>query len=60
MTSVRNTAPASSAAVVIRHRSAWDQDRHAPAFLRPIVDGVLRRLASSAKNPPAPADKAGR
>jgi|GEM_PF-4347912 hypothetical protein len=39
-----------AAAVVIRHLSVWDHDRHAPAFIRPIVEGFLRRLAATGRN----------
>jgi hypothetical protein len=43
-----------AAAVVIRHLSVWDHDRHAPAFIRPIAEGFLRRLAATGKNRPQP------
>ncbi len=44
--------------VTIRHIGAWDEDRHTEAFLRPIVAGVRRRLATAArKNAPPSAGK---
>lgn len=33
--------------VTIRHVNPWVPDRHTPAFLQPIVAGVLRRLAAN-------------
>jgi hypothetical protein len=52
MTSGRNNTAEEKAAVVIRHRSAWDPGRHAPAFIRPLAEGVLRRLALADKRHP--------
>lgn len=33
--------------IAIRHSSPWHPDRHVPAFLRPIIDGIRRRLAAN-------------
>ncbi|MDR7865566.1 MAG: hypothetical protein RIN56_02050 [Sporomusaceae bacterium] len=34
--------------VSVRHAGEWDQNRHGPSFLRPLVDGERRRLAAAA------------
>ncbi len=48
MASAGGNAPADTAAcVAIRHCNPWIQGIHGAAFLRPLVDGVRRRLTSS-------------
>jgi hypothetical protein len=49
------TAGKRTAVVTIRHVGAWDEGRHGAAFLRPLVAGILRRAAATAReNNPAP------
>jgi hypothetical protein len=45
--------------VTIRHTGKWDESRHCLNFLRPLVEGVCRRLAAppAGKTSPPTADR---
>jgi hypothetical protein len=36
--------------VTIRHTGKWEENRHGPSFLRPLVEGVRRRLTATPGN----------
>ena len=49
MVSAKKTADNKQEAIVtVRHAGEWNQTRHGPSFLRPIIDGERRRLAFAA------------
>ncbi len=45
--------------VIFRHTAGWDQNRHVPAFLRPLVEGEWRRMAAAVKASPGAGPPAG-